>query len=90
MPHCPRCPAVWQGVETICHCGACCRTFAGVGLFDQHRDHNGEHGRCLDPATVPELHYRDGMWRGPERAISPRSRAGLSRARVKGRRSGES
>jgi len=74
MPHCPRCPAVWYGVESICHCGACHHTFSGRELFDRHRDPHGAHGHCRDPADLPDFHWRDGMWRGPERPLTRRPR----------------
>jgi hypothetical protein len=70
-----RCGAKWYGVSR-CHCSACHRTFSGVALFDRHRSSAGEHGTCLDPATLivqrgartgqPEMYLREGVWSGPE------------------------
>lgn len=51
-------------LDALCH-----RTFAGIGLFDRHRDQHGERGKCVDPATLTKgtpIVFRDGMWRGPE------------------------
>jgi hypothetical protein len=74
---CGTCTATWTGT-TRCHCAApgCHRTFAGVRLFDTHRSHYGEHGHCIDPATLrfqsgpntgePVMHLRDGIWSSPE------------------------
>jgi hypothetical protein len=72
---CPACRTTWTGTAA-CHCASCHHTFAGVGLFDAHRSQYGERGACLDPATItiksgprtgePVMHFRDGMWRGPE------------------------
>jgi len=61
---CPRCPAAWTGTS-ICHCGACHRTFSGVRLFDLHR----RGGRCSDPVDARgELRVDEaGVWRFPER-----------------------
>jgi hypothetical protein len=67
-PSCNGCGAVWSGLSA-CHCSACHRTFAGIGLFDRHRDQHGERGKCVDPATLTKgtpIVFRDGMWRGPE------------------------
>lgn len=69
---CVKCEGVFRNNNTIGHCGACCRTFSGVGAFDAHRQ--GEHGvnrHCADPATLPE--YRkmwiddEGIWHAGER-----------------------
>lgn len=72
---CGGCDATWTGTS-ICHCGNCHHTFSGLGLFDKHRSQYGDRGACLDPDTLtiqqganlgePLMHYRDGMWRGPE------------------------
>lgn len=68
---CGGCDATWTASRAA-HCGACHRTFSGVDLFDRHRDQRGEHGACLDPATLTDTHgqpvmfFRDNMWRGPE------------------------
>lgn len=60
---CSGCPARWTGANRA-HCSnpRCHRTFAGVGLFDRHRVGY----RCVDPATLPGMEFRDGLWRGPE------------------------
>lgn len=65
---CNGCGARWTGLSP-CHCGACHRTFAGIALFDRHRDQHGERGHCVDPATITKgspIEFREGMWRGPE------------------------
>lgn len=68
---CSGCDSRWTGANRA-HCGVCHRTFAGVGQFDLHRGQDGEHGSCLDPASVtdkrgtPRMSLRDGLWRGPE------------------------
>lgn len=63
---CPRCPAVWTGTS-ICHCGACHRTFSGIKLFDNHR----RGGRCTDPVDQRNvLRCEAGVWRYPERDAS--------------------
>jgi hypothetical protein len=51
-------------LQTYCHCGACHRLFSGVTPFAVHRSADGEHGSCLDPATLTVLRLRDGVWRG--------------------------
>lgn len=61
---CSGCPATWTA-PTAAHCGHCHHSFAAVSLFDKHRSHDGDHGACLDPATVPGLEFRNGCWRGP-------------------------
>jgi len=77
---CGGCAAKWTA-HSWAHCGACHRTFSGVSLFDLHRSADGDHGTCLDPATIrdktgqPRLVYRDGAWRHPE--MSPGARAKL-------------
>lgn len=68
----PRCGATWTGLLT-CHCAACCATFSAPSLFDQHRSAAGN-GSCLDPAELTGMEFRDGMWRGPERAPEERER----------------
>lgn len=70
-----RCGAKWFGASR-CHCSVCHRLFSGVATFDKHRSVTGEHGACLDPATLtvnsgpragqPEMFLRDGVWSGPE------------------------
>lgn len=68
---CSGCPARWSGFA-VAHCRACHHTFAGVTLFDLHRDKRGDHGSCLDPEQVTSfagdrvMFLRGGMWRGPE------------------------
>lgn len=70
---CGGCDATWTA-QGAAHCAAsgCHRTFSAAGLFDKHRSTPGEHGRCLDPATLTArdgsalFEFRDGMWRGPE------------------------
>lgn len=68
---CGGCDATWTG-STFTHCANCHRTFGGVALFDRHRQAYGEHGKCLNPATVFTsqgerlMFCRDGIWRGPE------------------------
>jgi hypothetical protein len=64
---CVRCGKTWTGIRA-CHCAApgCHRTFGSVTYFDRHRSLAGEHGRCIDPATIDGLFFRDGMWKGPE------------------------
>lgn len=67
-PHpCGGCGALWTGTRA-CHCAcACCHaTFSSVSLFDAHRVAEGEHSACRDPATLPQVVWRDSMWRSPE------------------------
>jgi hypothetical protein len=66
------CGATWNGVSAA-HCSGCCRTFSSPTLFDRHRSKTGgEHGSCLDPATLADANgnqiceHRDGLWRFPE------------------------
>lgn len=59
---CGGCDATWTGTRP-CHCAACHNTFSGLQHFDRHRYAN--HG-CIDPATIPGIEYRNGMWRGPQ------------------------
>jgi hypothetical protein len=48
LPHrCGRCDNRWSGGLT-CHCGACHRTFGGVGNFDRHR----RNGECINPVEL--------------------------------------
>lgn len=47
LPHSHHCGARWSGTNT-CHCGACCRTFVGIGAFDRHR----RGGQCADPVEI--------------------------------------
>lgn len=60
---CSGCPARWTGANRA-HCSAegCHQTFAGVGLFERHRIGFA----CVDPATLPGMELRGGLWRGPE------------------------
>ncbi|MGH3631247.1 MAG: hypothetical protein ACRDRL_27865 [Sciscionella sp.] len=66
---CGRCAAAWTGISRA-HCGACHRTFASVSLFDAHRHPHGEHGGCVDPASLRShgqpLRLTGVMWHGPE------------------------
>jgi hypothetical protein len=68
---CNGCGTTWTGLSRA-HCAACHRTFAAAGLFDRHRSTTGDHGTCLNPATLTNangervMFHRDGMWRGPE------------------------
>lgn len=61
---CSGCPERWTG-RSVAHCAACHRTFSGVSAFDRHRSVRGDHGACVDPADIPGIEHRDGMWRGP-------------------------
>jgi hypothetical protein len=72
MATCPRCHTTWTGTRA-CHCGACHQTFSGLEYFDRHRNHDGPHGRCQDPADLDGIEFRNDMWRGPE--INPEQRA---------------
>jgi hypothetical protein len=74
MATCPRGDTTWTG-HRPCHCGSCHETFSGIRLFDAHRHHRGDHGGCLDPATLPGMERRDGMWREPE--MSPEAKTEL-------------
>jgi hypothetical protein len=68
---CSGCPAQWTGASRT-HCSGCHRTSSGLTLFDAHRSPRGDHGTCLDPATLtaadgsPRMRLRDGIWSGPE------------------------
>lgn len=64
---CGTCAQSWSGLS-VAHCGAdgCHQTFSAVGLFDKHRVHHGEHGRCIPPEEIAGMEFRNGMWRGPE------------------------
>lgn len=70
---CGGCSERWTAPGAA-HCGGCHRTFSAAGLFDRHRSAAGEHGRCLDPATIDGIEFRDGMWRGPEMTDAERER----------------
>lgn len=78
MPIHAACGQSWGG-DRPKHCGSCHRTFSGLETFDIHRDHRGEHGRCLDPATIRDgngdrrLFDRDGIWRAPEMSAERRA-----------------
>lgn len=61
MITCVVCSKTWGGVATA-HCCACHQTFGGPSLFDRHRQHYGERGRCLDPVTVTDIYDRRVMW----------------------------
>lgn len=68
----------WWTAQGIAHCGACHRTFAGVGLFDRHRDQHGDRGKCLDPAAIAKgspMEFRSGAWRGPEMDDAAKAKA---------------
>lgn len=58
---CITCSKSWSGLN-VSHCSACHETFSGVRLFDKHRVHYGERGRCVDPATVTDLYGKRIMW----------------------------
>ena len=68
---CGGCDARWTD-KRLAHCGACHRSFGGVGLFEQHR----RAFACLDPATIEGLRLADGIWRGPELTDEQRERLG--------------
>jgi hypothetical protein len=74
-----RCGATWCG-DRPCRCSAYHRTFAGGHAFDRHRSARGDHGTCLDPATVldragrPIMRLRRGMWRGRAMETATRRR----------------
>lgn len=70
---CGGCTARWHS-RSLCHCGACHRSFQNSDVFDRHRLNTGEHGRCEDPAFLPEkrkgwlrMQLVDGVWREPSR-----------------------
>lgn len=70
---CGGCDNTWTGL-TYAHCGACHITFAGVGLFDRHREREeGGDAHCVAPPMIvdknddPMMFLRaDGIWHGPE------------------------
>lgn len=77
---CNGCTERWTAVGAA-HCSGCHRTFSTYRLFDLHRSTSGEHGVCLDPASVKKngenlLDFRNGMWRGPEMTEEQKARAG--------------
>lgn len=74
MPVHPVCGKEWSGTRA-CHCGGCHETFSGIALFDKHRSQYGEHGRCLDPATLAGVELRDGVWSRPEMDADAKARA---------------
>lgn len=81
---CGGCDTTWTGHRTA-HCATCHRTFTGIGPFDLHRSATGEHGACLDPATLttadgqPRLiQHENGHWGGP--GLTDQQRAGLGYA----------
>jgi len=61
---CRGCTARWHGTRRA-HCAACHHTFSSVTAFDRHRTPDGDHGQCLDPATLAALVYRHGAWSWP-------------------------
>lgn len=71
---CNGCTHTWTaGGAAHCATPSCHRTYSTPRLFDLHRSvKGGEHGSCLDPATLLNgsgervMFQRDGMWRGPE------------------------
>jgi len=65
MPTHGACGQSWNGTRPA-HCSGCCQTFSGVALFDRHRNLYGEHGTCVDPATMPNVELRDGVWSNPQ------------------------
>lgn len=74
---CITCQKSWGGANTS-HCAACHETFSGIRLFDKHRLHYGEHGRCVDPADVVDIEgYRimwtdaHGIWRNTRDYVAP-------------------
>lgn len=78
---CNRCRATWAALGAA-HCGGCCRMFSTARHFDLHRSARGDHGTCLDPATIINargerlLFHRNGMWRGPVISEEQKARAG--------------
>jgi hypothetical protein len=79
MPRHGVCGRSWSG-SRACHCSGCHRTFSGTELFDRHRNHRGDHGSCLDPATLPRMElWSDGIWHMP--AMTPLNRAKVARRR---------
>jgi hypothetical protein len=69
---CSGCHDTWTAGGAA-HCTACHCLFSTPRLFDLHRStRGGDHGSCLNPATVTRttgervMFQRDGMWRGPE------------------------
>jgi hypothetical protein len=80
---CGGCDARWTG-QSVAHCAACHRSFSVNAHFDLHRSPKGEHGTCLDPATItdsdgnPKLFWRDGLWRGPQVSEDQRRAMGWS------------
>lgn len=73
------CGATWTGLSRA-HCSGCGNTFSGTWYFDRHRTNKGEHGTCLDPATVTDtngnrvLYHRNGYWGGPEMTDEQKTR----------------
>src|SRR6185437_810072 len=79
---CNGCGTHWTGLSRA-HCSACHQTFASSGLFDRHRSSSGDHGTCLNPASIIHtatgervMFYREGMWRGPEMTEEQKIKAG--------------
>ena len=75
MPSHPACGKQWSGTRA-CHCSGCDQTFSGIKLFDAHRSLAGEHGRCMDPATLVGVELRDGVWSSPP--MDDEERAGMT------------
>ena len=79
---CGRCTTQWSGWGRA-HCSGCHRTFNTTNLFDRHRRLHGEHGFCLDPATIDSkdgpLRFISGVWCGPE--LPPETLAKIRRSR---------
>lgn len=73
------CGATWTGLSRA-HCSGCGHTFAAVSYFDRHRTNKGEHGTCLDSATITDtngnrvLFHRNGYWTGPEMTNEQKTR----------------
>jgi hypothetical protein len=50
---------------SVCVCGACKRSFSGLGSFDRHQDVDYSRRpavRCLDPASVGLVRQDQGRW----------------------------
>lgn len=62
-----RCGSQWTGAGRA-HCTAknCHQTFGGVTSFDAHRKQYGEHGSCIDPATLGLVQTEKGIWSVPQ------------------------
>lgn len=72
---CGGCTARWQS-WSLAHCASCHESFSSPSLFDRHRLHQGEHGRCEHPSVLPAkrggtdrmVNVR-GVWREPARWV---------------------